>query len=118
MKTFLRTAPALFLLLATACGGGGDDAAAAAGDGGADAATVAIADQKYSPADVSVAAGSSVTWTNGDATPHTVTFSNKAVKSSDQLDKGADFSATFDKAGSYDYICAIHPEMKGKVTVS
>ena len=118
MKTFLSSASVLFLLLATACGGGGggDEAAAAAGEGGG-ASSVSISDQKYNPADVTVSAGSDVTWTNEDEAPHTVTFSDKAVKSSEQLAKGDDFSTTFDAAGSYDYVCAVHPEMKGKVTV-
>ena len=122
------------LILATllaslvACGGGassdgGGDAAdggdaAASDSGGAESAAVAIADLKYAPADIEVGAGGSVTWTNDDDAPHTVTFDDDAVTSSEELNKGDEFSATFDTAGSYSYVCAIHPDMKGTVTVS
>ena len=120
------------LILATllaslvACGGGassdgeaaaGDDAAAPEG-GGAESATVTIADLAYAPADVEVAAGGSVTWTNDEDVPHTVTFDDDAVAGSEELNQGDEFSATFETAGSYSYVCAIHPDMKGTVTVS
>ena len=76
-----------------------------------------IDDLKYAPADATVAAGSEVTWTNNDEAPHTVTFDGDAVKSSGELKTGDTFSTTFADAGTYSYLCAIHPDMKGKVTV-
>ena len=108
------------LLALAACGGGGGDAASAgtAESGGGSEQSVTIQDNAFDPAEVSVAAGGSVVWTNNDAVPHTVTFDDDAVTSSDELSEGDDFSATFDQAGEYSYVCAIHPEMKGKVTVS
>ena len=64
-----------------------------------------------------VAAGSTVTWTNDDDAPHTVTFDGDAVEDSGELAKGDTFEATFDEPGSYSYVCAIHPKMTATVTV-
>ena len=115
----------MLALGAAACGGGEAEPAAAsapeeapaAASGGAESATVGIDDLTFTPADVEVAAGGSVTWNNAEDVPHTVTFSDDAIESSDELAQGDDFSATFDSAGTYDYVCAIHPDMKGTVTV-
>ena len=122
MKTFtgIRILAVLGLSLALAgCGGSGGDSAATSESGGsaAESSEVTIADLKYSPTDVTVAAGAEVTWTNDDDAPHTVTFEDDAVTSSEEMAKGDTFSATFDKAGTYSYTCAIHPDMKATVTV-
>lgn len=117
-----RVLAALTMVLAlAACGSSGDGSAAASGGDGetsAAPAAVTIDNLEYSPADLEVAAGTEVTWTNDDKAPHTVTFDHDAVSSSDEMATGDTFSATFDEAGTYDYICAIHPDMKAKVTVS
>ena len=121
---FCRVLSVLALvLLLVGCGGGGEstedgggDAAAASSDS-AEAGSVTIADLKYSPADLEVSAGSTVTWTNDDDAPHTVTFDDDAVSDSEELAKGDEFSATFDEAGEFSYVCAIHPDMKATVTV-
>ena len=112
---------ALSMILAlAACGSSGGDSAAASGGGDTSAAPAAVTidDLAYSPADLQVAAGTEVTWTNDDDAPHTVTFDDDAVSSSDEMATGDTFSATFDKPGTYAYLCAIHPDMKAKVTVS
>jgi plastocyanin len=80
--------------------------------GGAQA--VSIANFAFTPADLSVKVGDTVTWTNNDNVAHTVTFSSFA---SDQLAPGATYSHKFDTAGSFDYKCSIHPSMLGKITV-
>ena len=109
----------LAVLALTGCGGSGEDTASseAGGDAAAESGAVTIADLKFAPGDVSVAAGSEVTWTNDDSAPHTVTFDDDAAESSEELKPGDTFSTTFDEAGSYSYTCAIHPDMTGKVTV-
>ena len=89
--------------------GGSSSTAPAAG-----ATAVSIANFAFSPADVTVKVGDTVTWTNNDSAPHTVTG---ADFDSSQLAQGATFSHTFTKAGSYDYKCSIHPSMTAKVTV-
>ena len=58
--------------------------------------------------------GDKITWTNDDDAPHTVTGGEL---DSSNLAKGASFTFTADKAGTISYICAIHPTMKGTITV-
>jgi plastocyanin len=108
------------LVALAACGGGGGDAAnePAGGDSAASGGSVTIKDNSFSPAAVSVAAGSTVTWTSSDSVPHTVTFDDDALADSDELNEGDTHEVTFDKAGEYSYACTIHPDMKAKVTVS
>lgn len=77
---------------------------------------VAISGFAFQPAAVSVAVGSTVTWTNADSTSHTVTADDDSFKS-DTLGKDATFSQTFSTAGTFAYHCAIHPSMKATVTV-
>ena len=60
--------------------------------------------------------GECVTWTNNDSATHTVAAGDGTFKSGD-LAKGGTFSFTFTKAGTYTYICSIHPQMKGTVIV-
>ncbi len=57
-----------------------------------------------------------MSWTNNDSASHTVTADDGSFKS-DTLATGATFSQTFAKAGTFAYHCAIHPSMKGTITV-
>ena len=78
----------------------------------------------YTPSEVSVSAGSTVTWTNDDSTIHTVTEgapgSAGATPAFDSsiIAPGATWDHTFDAAGNFDYYCTLHPFMTGKVTVT
>ena len=81
------------------------------------AVSVTIGDFYFRPQDVTVNAGDAVTWTNDGTVPegHTVTgdgFDSGVLK------KGDTFSHTFDTAGSFDYVCTLHPNMRGTVTVT
>lgn len=118
--TPLRVLAALLLVLTLAgCGSGGSSAASTdSGDQTAGSTTVTIDDMQFDPGEVSVAAGTEVTWTNDDDAPHTVTFDDDSVASSDQLETGDSFSTTFDEPGTYAYVCAIHPDMTATVTVT
>lgn len=70
----------------------------------------------FTPAAVTVKSGATVTWTNRDDIPHVVLM--KALKlRSKVMDTGESFSHRFDQAGNFDYFCALHPHMKGKVIV-
>jgi plastocyanin len=60
--------------------------------------------------------GTTVTWTNADDIPHTVT-SNSGVFKSKVLDSGDKFSFTFAKVGQFGYFCSLHPHMTGIVIV-
>lgn len=70
----------------------------------------------FAPARIEVAAGTEVTWTNADPAAHTVTARDGAFDSG-SLDEGQDFTQAFDAAGTYRYLCSIHPTMKGTVVV-
>ena len=77
---------------------------------------VQIEQFKFTPATLTVPAGTTVTWTNKDGTLHTVTSTTK-VFASDGLDQGGTFSYTFTTPGTYPYSCKLHPQMTGTVTV-
>ncbi len=72
----------------------------------------------YSPTAITVVIGvnNTITWSNGDTSPHTVTARNGAFDSKN-MNSGATFSFTFTNAGTYDYYCKYHPWMKGTVVV-
>jgi hypothetical protein len=61
--------------------------------------------------------GDTITWTNQDTAPHTATASDGSFDTGN-LSKGKSGSITFSKAGTFAYICSIHPSMKGTVTVA
>jgi plastocyanin len=71
----------------------------------------------FSPKTFTVSAGATVTWTNYDNVPHVVTSADDQFKKSAVLKTGQHFSNTFATAGSYSYLCSIHPRMTGEITV-
>ena len=84
----------------------------------AGAVSVAIKNYTFAPAALTVAKGTTVTWTNMDSAPHTVTVSSGPVTfSSPTLQKGDTFTYTFTTPGSYSYYCAVHPDMTANVIV-
>ena len=67
-----------------------------------------------------VLAGNPVTWTNKDSAPHTATAADDAqreVFDTQVIKKGASKSVTFEKPGTYAYVCDLHPFMKATVVV-
>jgi plastocyanin len=80
------------------------------------APTVTIKNFSFSPMEVSVPVGGSVTWKNVDGEPHTVTSVDGLFRSG-ALDTSDSFSFKFTKAGTYKYMCSIHPRMVGTITV-
>ena len=77
---------------------------------------VKIGNFTFNPATITVKAGTTVTWTNGDDIPHTVVATAKAFKSK-VLDTSDKFSFTFTTPGSYEYFCSLHPHMKASIVV-
>ena len=77
---------------------------------------VSISGFAYQPAQITVKAGQAVTWTNDDPADHTVTHEGGDF-ASETLGQGARFRMVFDRPGTYRYVCALHPEMKGTVVV-
>lgn len=71
----------------------------------------------FVPATLTVRAGSTVTWTNHDEEPHTVAASDGSFHSPG-MGTGGTFSHTFATAGTFDYVCSIHPMMHGTVVVT
>jgi YVTN family beta-propeller protein len=65
---------------------------------------------------LTVAPGQTVTWTNGDSVPHTVTSADR-LWDSGRLAGGSSYSVTFDQPGTFAYACTIHPFMRGTVVV-
>jgi plastocyanin len=81
-------------------------------------AEVKIDNFSFAPATLTVAAGTTVTWTNRDDIPHTVVSTDdpRAFRSK-VLDTDEKFSYTFTKAGTFPYFCSVHPKMTGTVVV-
>jgi plastocyanin len=77
---------------------------------------VKIDNFSFSPATVTVPAGTTIRWTNRDDIPHTVVSEDKTFKSK-VLDTDEQFTYTFIKPGTYSYFCSIHPRMTAKVVV-
>ena len=101
-------------------GGAAMQAAAAdtaAADAPADAVQVDIKDLAFTPAQITVPVGGTVTWTNDDTVPHTATAKDRAVLQSGTLEPGAQFSQTFTTPGTFDYFCEFHANMKGEIIV-
>jgi len=107
------TAVAGFILIAGAQKG----LAARPGDKPPGAIEVKIDNFTFGPASLTVAAGTTVTWTNKDDVPHTVVSDDKATFKSKALDTGDQFSYTFAKPGKYQYFCSVHPKMTAEVVV-
>jgi plastocyanin len=73
----------------------------------------------YAPEAIRVEAGSTVVWTNGDDTPHTITFTDDAGGSTGRLPESGDaVLAAFDQPGTYGYFCSLHNHMAGVVIVT
>jgi plastocyanin len=88
-----------------------------AADSAAEGSSVTIVDFAFDPPELAVAAGTTVTWTNEDWAPHTVTASGGEFDSG-RIDTDGTFSQTFEEPGEYGYFCAFHPGMTGSVAVT
>ena len=79
-------------------------------------AAVKIAGFAFGPAKLTVPAGKPVTWTNADDSPHMIVVQGTPLRT-DLLVTGQSASLTFDQTGAFNYICGLHPNMKGTVEV-
>jgi plastocyanin len=79
---------------------------------------VMVENYAFAPKALAVAPGTTVTWTNEDADPHTVTSTTGSTLKSPTLHKGDTYSHTFASPGTFTYYCAVHPGMKGSVKVA
>ena len=109
---------AVILMLGVAGLGVGHKSSVALAQDKASSLEVKIDNFSFGPASLTVAVGTTVTWTNRDDIPHTVVSTDDAKTfKSKVLDTDEKFSFTFNKAGTYPYFCSIHPKMTGKVIV-
>ncbi len=121
---------AVMALAACGDGGGGYDGgsgattpastpSASSGAGSSGATEISIQDFSFTPSETTVAAGSTVTWTNDDAANHDVTSTDgpgvdaatTSTFASETLSQGDTFSFTFEEPGTYYYECTIHASM-------
>ena len=135
--TFLLLALTLALSLSAACGGGGGGGAKAtatsrpplsqspaSGQPTATpkakptegAASVDMRNTAFHPQTITISKGATVTWTNSDSVPHTVTGDDVDIESGN-MNKGDTFAFTFTQQGEFNYHCSIHPAMKGRVVI-
>lgn len=75
---------------------------------------VSINSFKFSPETVTIKVGQTVLWKNEEKVSHTIAIDGVE---SDELFQGDAWTHTFDEAGTYEYVCGIHPSMKGTVVV-
>lgn len=76
---------------------------------------VEIREYDFSPRDLTVSVGTTVTWSNRDSVPHDATSGEAWGTGLLREDQSA--SITFDEPGSYDYICTVHPDMTARLIV-
>ena len=82
-----------------------------------DPARILIKNFMFAPTSLTITVGSTVTWANVDQEPHTV-VSDTGLFRSGALDTNESFSFTFDKPGTYHFLCSIHPQMIGTIVVA
>lgn len=85
----------------------------------ADAAApkIEIRNFAFVPAQLTVAAGTRVVWTNFDEDAHAIASADGAFKPSQALDTDDSYAVVFSTPGTYAYFCSIHPMMRGTIVV-
>ena len=86
------------------------ESSAGAGD------AVEIVEFVFEPEEITVPAGTTVTFTNQDKAPHTATADDSSFDT-EELGQGDSAEETFDEPGTYSYYCRFHVFMKGSVVV-
>jgi len=105
-----RKLSVLMLVAAGAFGGAAPPAAPAP------APIVHISNFRFGPQDLTVAAGTTVTWVNDDDETHNVTASDRSYRSP-LLNTGGRFTRQYSAPGDYAYFCSLHPHMTGRIHV-
>jgi plastocyanin len=116
-------------LVVAGCGGDDDDdgggggaatteqPADEGGGGGGGGSEVSMEGIQFQPAELAVGVGDTVTWTNNDSVGHDVTADAFSSGEPGGMAQGDTFEHTFDEAGTFDYVCTVHPGMEGSVVV-
>jgi plastocyanin len=115
---FIISALLFIAIIFLACSSTGTASAATTASGNqASGNEITIEGDTFIPGSLTIKVGESIKWTNMDPISHTVT-SNTGEFDSGTIAAGSEFSFTFSKEGTFDYSCAIHPTMKGKIIVT
>lgn len=77
--------------------------------------SITIQNFAFSPANLTIKAGTTVTWTNNDSAPHSIKSSS--FTSSSNLATGQTYQFQFNTPGTFNYSCGIHPMMVGTIIV-
>lgn len=113
VSVLLATLFVAILTAASAAFAATDGAPQSAGRGD-ETVDVSIQNFAFNPTSVQISTGDTVRWTNMDSTDHTVT---ESTFNSGIIHAGQSYEFQFTKPGVYNYMCSIHPSMKGTVTV-
>ena len=111
-------------LLLSSCGGGSTDTGSVRTTGSADAQRVTLEmrdDLKFHPTTIQARVGTvTLHLDNTGQIPHDFAFQQRSLGKTGSIDgrTAQDLKVTFDKAGSYAFVCTIHPHMTGKVVVA
>ena len=95
------------------CGGDSSSTASVAGS-----KSVSIENYAFAPADLTVAKGTAVEFSNEDSTNHTATATDSSVLDTGTIPPGKSKTVTFETPGTIQYFCAFHPFMKGTIEVT
>ena len=114
LKVLAAVAALALVLTIAGCGGGttGDSTDATDGGPAASTATVTEASLAFSPGALDVSVGDVVTFANDDSVDHQVLIDGVTL---DRQGPGDSVTWTADKAGTIDYICTLHPTMRGRI---
>ena len=82
------------------------------------AGVVSIAEFKFGPEKLSATTGTPITWVNTDGSPHQVTITGAKPQRTAVMLKGQSAQLSFAEAGTYNYMCGLHPTMKGTIEVN
>jgi plastocyanin len=96
--------------------GGGADTSGAQATQGATQQPVQIRDFTFTPGNLQVPVGATITWTNYDSAPHSAT-ADDGTWDTGILNEDQHASVTFNTPGDYSYYCAVHPNMKARIQV-
>lgn len=107
MKSLVKLIGVFLLLVFVACS---DDE-----NGDPAANEVGMSPTSFIPAQLTIRAGETVVWNNTDSMLHTVTSNDGLFN--ENVQPGASFSYTFATAGTYGYVCTLHPGMNGTIIV-
>jgi plastocyanin len=102
------------MLFASACGSSKKAVGGGAATSGTSTTTIHVKNFAFDPKTVTVSVGAKLTWVFDDSAKHNVTASDKSFASGD-LSSGKTFTYTFNKAGTYNYLCTIHQYMTATV---